>query len=145
MLAFPPDVTFLIQLGSFFVLLYLLNRLLFAPFAALLAERERRTEGDQALAREEREKALEVGRQIDQALAEARAKAHEEVDALRKQTKGEEAELLVAARNQSAARLAELRAAIDRAQVDARGSLREDARQLARQMVEVVLGTEGRS
>ena len=141
MLAFPPDITFIIQLGSFFVLLYLLNRLLFAPFAAVLAERSRRTEGDQALAREERDKALQLGQQIDHALAEAKANAHAEVDELRKQTKDEEADLLLATRNESAARLAELRAAIERAQSEARARLREDARMLADQMVDVVLGT----
>ncbi len=144
MLAFPPDYTFLVQLGSFFVLLYVLNRLLFAPFGELLRQRDERTSGDQELARAQREEAEAMATRIDAELAEARASAHAEVEAVRRQTRDEEAKIFAAARDEAAGRLAELRASLEAAKRDALTSLRDDARELASQMVDAVLQS-GRS
>ena len=49
-MSLSPDYTFLIQLASFFVLLFFLGRYLFGPFQALLLERVARTTGDSGLA-----------------------------------------------------------------------------------------------
>ena len=52
MLQFPPDITLVIQLVTFFVLFLILNKLLFAPFAQVLSEREQRTGGAEDSAEE---------------------------------------------------------------------------------------------
>jgi F-type H+-transporting ATPase subunit b len=143
MLAFPPDYTFLVQLGSFFVLLYLMNRLVFAPFAALLNERDERTAGDQEAARADREEADAMAARIEAQLAETRASAHAEVETLRRSTRAEEARIFASARDEAAARLSELRASLDAAKRDAMTSLRDDAQDLAARMVSVVLRAGG--
>ena len=75
MLSIPPDHTFLIQLASFFVLMWVLNRLLFAPFSALLAEREQKTEGDSREAARQSAEAHSLGQSIEKELSAARTEA----------------------------------------------------------------------
>jgi F0F1-type ATP synthase membrane subunit b/b' len=45
MIAFPPDITFVIQIISFFVLWFGLKRLLFDPVLQVVDERKARTVG----------------------------------------------------------------------------------------------------
>lgn len=145
MLTLPPDFTFLIQLGTFAVLLVVLSRLLFAPFLELLAERSERTEGDIAKAAASRAEVDSLSARVDAELAKARAAANAEVDAVRSATREEAAKLFHAAQEDAAARLAELRAQVQTATVEARGALATDARTLADAMVAAVLGTGGAS
>ena len=110
MLAFPPDITFYIQLVSFFVLLAVLNRLLFVPYAAVLEEREARTEGASQDAVVEHAEADELARKIDAELSAARTAAAEEAEKIRLRTRGEEAKIFDASEADASARLDELRA-----------------------------------
>jgi F-type H+-transporting ATPase subunit b len=141
MLAFPPDITFFIQLVSFFVLLAILNRLLFVPYAAVLAEREARTEGATQDAVGERAEAAELAKMIDAEMSAARSRAAEEAEKIRQRTRGQEAEIFDAAKSAATAKLDELRGQI-RTQTDsARGSLAGDARALAEEMTAAILGS----
>ena len=81
MLSIPPDHTFLIQLASFFVLMWVLNRLLFAPFSALLAEREQKTEGDSREAARQSAEAHSLGQSIEKELSAARTEAAGQAEA----------------------------------------------------------------
>ncbi len=143
MLAFPPDHTFLIQLASFFVLLVLLNRLLFAPFLELLAERDDRTSGDEDAAAAEMREAEELAERVERELAQARAAAMAEVEVLRREAREEEAQLFNRAKGEVRARLGELRVGIAAAKAEAEQSLRAEAGTLAEQMVAAVLGGRG--
>jgi len=140
MLAFPPDFTFLIELASFFVLLFFLSRLLFRPYMDLLIERENRSTGDQEFARSEMVEAEELKRRIEAELAEARAQVREEVEGIRRRTKEEQTRLFEDARREAAERLAGLRDEIAQARRLASSALRDDTRRVAEQMVEAVLG-----
>jgi F-type H+-transporting ATPase subunit b len=139
MLAFPPDVTFVIQLVSFFVFLLVLNRLLFAPFAELIAERERRTDGAKRDAAHAQAEAETLARTIERGLQEARTRASAEAEAIRRKTHEHEVEIFNRAKNDAAERLAALRKAIARERESAKKILRDEARGLAAGMVEAVL------
>jgi F-type H+-transporting ATPase subunit b len=140
MLTLPPDFTFFIQLGTFFVLLLVLSRLLFAPFLELLDERTARTIGDVAKAAASRAEAESLSARVDAELAAARAAAKAEVDAVRAQTRSEAAQLFQSAQHDAASRLAELREQVASATRDARGTLAQDARTIADAMVQAVIG-----
>jgi F-type H+-transporting ATPase subunit b len=139
MLAFPPDATFLVQLISFFALLVILNKLLFAPFAAVLAERERRTSGARAEAASNRTEADELARTVDRGLEEARARAAVEAEGIRREAREREAEVFNHAKAEAATRLKQLREAIAREREQAKSALREEAKTLAQSMVDAVL------
>lgn len=139
MLAFPPDVTFLIQLVSFFVLLFFLHRLLFAPFSELLTAREQRTLGARERAAKDQAEAEALARTITRGLEEARAVALSEAASIRRGTREREGEIFNEAKRAAAAKLAELRASIGQERDRAKKSLRDDAAGLAHSMVEAVL------
>ncbi len=140
MLAFPPDFTFLIQLASFFVLLLVLNRLLFQPFGEVLAERQRRTAGAASSAEDDRSEADELKATFENALAEARLEASSQAEALRRETRDGEVEIFNQAKAAATARLEQLRGEIDNERQQAETQLRGSAEELARQMVRAVLG-----
>lgn len=143
MLTLPPDITFVIQIGTFLVLFLVLSRLLFAPFLELLAERAERTSGDIAKAAASRAEVESLSARVDAELAKARSAANAEVDAVRAATREEVAGLFRGAQDEAAARLAELRGQVQSATAEARGTLASDARTLADAMVSAVLGGEG--
>jgi F-type H+-transporting ATPase subunit b len=113
MLDFPPDLTFVVQLVGFFVLLAILNKLLFVPFLEVLNERTQRTEGAAAHAVEEQDEANELKSKIDAAMAEARREAATIAETIRREGRVTEAELYEQGKAQAAAKLAELRSGIE--------------------------------
>lgn len=145
MLTLPPDITFFIQLASFFVLLFVLNRLLFAPFLEVLAEREDRTTGDVVAAAASREEVAALSARIDAELTKARAAANAEVEAVRAKTREEAAELFHSAQKEAAARLSELREQVATVTREARGALAGDARSMADAMVSAVIPGGGKA
>ncbi len=140
MLTFPPDITFVIQLLSFFLLLFLLKGMLFDPFQELLVVREQRTEGDAQLAVNETAEAEALAKKVELELAKAREEAMGEVDTLRRATKEEEAALFAGAREASSRKLAEMRSEIAGARESASQALRAEASALAEDMAAAVLG-----
>jgi F-type H+-transporting ATPase subunit b len=145
MLAFPPDITFLIQLVSFFVLLAILNKLLFVPYGEVLAERAARTEGAVQQADEGRAQADELAQRISVGLLEARKLAAEEASAIREQTRREESEILDKAKADATGRLSELRVEIGNERDAAKAALHGDTRALAGEMVSAILDARGKS
>jgi len=139
MLSFPPDVTFVIQLVSFFVLLVVLNRLLFAPFGELLAERARCTDGAREQASKDQADADALARAITKGLDEARSVALAEADTIRREAREREVEILNQAKTAAAERLSQLRADIALERDRAKGALRDEVTTLAQAMVEAVL------
>jgi F-type H+-transporting ATPase subunit b len=71
------NLTLIVQIVMFLILLYLLNRWLFRPLGRLAAERTRRIEQGLAAAEQSRLQAEETRRQMQQDLAQARADAQE--------------------------------------------------------------------
>lgn len=143
MLAFPPDFTFVIQVASFFLLAYLLNKLLFEPFQELLAERDQRTTGDASEAAGDQAEAEALRVRIEGEMAEARARTMSEVEVIRRETRQEEARLFEEVKGRAAEKLEGLRADIDRERAAAAASLQEEAKGLAASMTGAVLGPDG--
>jgi F-type H+-transporting ATPase subunit b len=139
MLAFPPDVTFVIQLASFFVLLFVLNRLLFAPFGELLLERSRSTDGAREQASRDQADAAALASAITKGLEEARVIALLQADAIRRETRERELEILNQAKAQAASHLSRLRDAMAVERDRAKAALRDDAKTLAHAMADAVL------
>jgi F-type H+-transporting ATPase subunit b len=139
MLAFPPDFTFVVQLVSFFLLLLLLNRLLFVPFGELLEARRQRTEGLQQEAARDQSEAEALARTIEEKLQEARARAALEAEAIRQAARERETELFNQAKRDAATKLLELRTAIGVERERAKQALHGEAKDLAARMVEAVL------
>jgi len=145
MLTLPPDFTFLIQFGTFAVLVAVLGKLLFAPFIEVLAERAARTTGDVEKAAATRAEVQALSARVDAELAKARAEANTEVDAVKRRTREEAAQLFQDAQRDASARLAELREQVSAATNEARGALASDARTLADAMVTAVISGGGSS
>ena len=142
-MSLPPDHTFLIQLASFFVLLFILGRVLFGPFQALLAEREARTTGDSRLADGYREEAEAIGRRLETEMAGARAQAMVEAETIRTKDRAEERRVLSEASEEAARRIAGIRAEVAAERSRALGDLEKDSEAMAAEMVAAVLGPGG--
>ena len=141
MLKLPPDITFVIQLVSFFIFLFIMKRLLFTPFAELLEERERKTEGASAAAGDDEQVAEELKEKIARQMAEARSEASAAAEEIRREAREEEARIFDSAKAAAADRLAELRSGIDAERNIAEQTLKSDAGSLAREMVQAVIGS----
>ncbi|MFQ5352229.1 MAG: ATP synthase F0 subunit B [Candidatus Binatia bacterium] len=137
---FELHAAFVIQLVSFFALLYLLNRLLFRPFGELLAERRERTDGDQETAARDSREAEEMAATIAAELAAAKTRVRAEVEELRRETGAREAEIFLSARVEAAARLGEVRAKIQRSREQAEAELAAQVGEMAERMAAAVIG-----
>ena len=137
---FELQAPFIIQLVSFFVLAYLLNRLLFEPFGRLLEEREQRTAGDQDLAASGREEAQRMNERYEQELKASRAQAQVAAEEVRSQARVDEAAILEKAREEAASNLAVLRKEVWQSRDEARSSLKSQSEEMANEMVKAVLG-----
>ena len=136
------DVTFAIQIVSFFVLWVVLRNLLFEPMIEVLEKREDRTRGSLDAASHIHADVEAMRSDYQEHLRNARQKSLEDMEASRKLTIAEERTILSAARDQAAARLAVSRVEIGK-QVDAaRAVLDRDATSLARELVEKVVGRQ---
>lgn len=142
MIAFPPDITFAIQIVSFFVLWMGLKRLVFDPVLRVLEERHARTDGVRAQAVEIRSGVDRDAAAFDQTMVQVRSEIGREGDAARNATDEEERRVLAAAREQAAGQLREQREQV-RAQADAaRSALAGESGKLANLIVQKVVGVE---
>jgi F-type H+-transporting ATPase subunit b len=106
------DLSFLAQFVLFATFIVVLKPLLFDPLLRVFEERERRTEGVKAKAREMDEKAGELLTRYEAELDEIRRKAGEERERLRREATALEAQVLTDARAETARFLEEGKARI---------------------------------
>jgi len=136
------DLTFVGQMVIFAALILVLKPLVFDPVLGLFEEREKRTDGAKAAAREMQQKAGELLRKYEHELEKVHRVAAEERDAIRAETARLEAEQMNEARqvaakiiNQGRERVAEEIHAI-------RFELGRNSERLARDIAARVLGRE---
>ncbi len=140
MIAFPPDITFVIQIVSFLVLWVGLKRLMFDPLLQVIDERKARTTGVLEEAAGLRSSAAKTETDYEQSMERIRSDLARETDTARHATDEEERQILATARDQAAARLKEQRDQV-RAEADAaRSQLAGEATQLAQLIVGKVVG-----
>ncbi|MEE9551323.1 MAG: ATP synthase F0 subunit B [Candidatus Binatia bacterium] len=134
------DYTVFVQIASFLLLLYLLNRLVFTPFRLLLEERERRTEGVEA----ETESFLEEGKRLraeyENKISRARGEGTAIKEAIRQEALEARGRILDQAQEEAARALERARGEIRGAVQKGREVVAEEAEVIAQQMAEKILG-----
>jgi F-type H+-transporting ATPase subunit b len=136
------DRSFLGQMAVFATLLLVLKPLLFDPVLRVFEERERRTEGARATARELQEQAGELLRRYEVEIERVHRVAAEERDKIRAETARLEAEILAEARAAAAKILEEGRARISEEVHAVQFDLGRQSERLAREIAARVLGRE---
>ena len=136
------DLTFVVQIGFFVVLMLVLKPVLFDPMMRLFEEREKRIEGTRHEATKEDERSAKALAKYEGILTKAREAGAAERDTLRAEGLKREAELMNQVRAESAATLEKGRKEIGVESGTARTELRADARALGRDMASRVLGRE---
>ena len=136
------DLTFLVQMVAFAVLVMILKPLLFDPLLKLFEERERRTEGAKLLARKMDEKAGELLQRYESELEAVRRAASEEREKLRSEGAKLEAQILAEARAEVATIVEQGRAKLEVERKALRAELSTRAPEIARDIASRVLGRE---
>jgi F-type H+-transporting ATPase subunit b len=136
------DLTFLIQMVAFTLLVLILKPLLFDPLMSLFAERERCTEGAKLSARQMDERAGELLRRYEAELEKVRRIAGEERERLRSEGQRLEAKIVEEARAEVAKTIDDGKAAITRESATIRAELHVRSQQLGRSIASSVLGRE---
>ena len=138
----PPDITFVIQIVSFFVLWFGLKRLLFDPVVQVIDARQARTVGVREEAAQLRASAAQTEAEFDNQMSAVREELGTQADGASHATDNEERQILAAARDQAAARLKEQRDQV-RAQAEAASAeLTGESAALAGLIVRKVVGEE---
>ncbi len=131
-----------IQIVLFVALWLVLKPTLFDPMLKLFEEREKRIEGAIAGTRHIDEQSAGALAKYEEAMAKARAAANAERDLLRAEGVKAENDILAKVRASTAKALEESRGRMSEELATARGKLKTDTLQLARELAGRVLGRE---
>ena len=134
------DYTVLVQIVSFLFLWFLLTRLLFRPFVALLEERERRTDGVKAVAASLTAEAERLRAEYEGAIARARDEGAAVKESILQEARQGRERFLAEARGQAADRLAAVRDELQKELRRGRDLAAQEIEGIARQMAEKILG-----
>jgi F-type H+-transporting ATPase subunit b len=142
----PPlidiDGTLLVQLVLFLVAVFVLTRLLFKPYLALRAERERAIEGTIREAKQLEADAQARIAEYEGHLAQAKAKGSEERARIRAESAEKEREIVEVARAGATKRTAEARADVARRGDQARQDLLRHADDIGKQLAGRLVGRD---
>lgn len=134
------DITLVIQIINMFVLMYLLNRVLYTPVKKILKERSEKLKGMQADISQAEMNAQARQAEVDAKMAKASGKAKEALDSARAEAQAagdaKLAEIKAAAEADKAKQLAEITAQVD----NARKNLQENLEGFAAEMAGKILG-----
>jgi F-type H+-transporting ATPase subunit b len=134
------DLTFVIQLVNFLVLMLVLNIFLYKPIRKVMADRKGQIDGA-------KERAAAVDKDVQEKMAlyetrlrEIKSKAGAEREVLRGDALREEAAILEKARKEAADSLSSIKAKVAKETVEAKEYLTVQARSLSLEICEKVLG-----
>jgi F-type H+-transporting ATPase subunit b len=134
------DYTVLVQIVFFLALWFVLAKLLFKPFIALLEEREKRTEGLKATAASLTAEAERLRADYESAIRKANEDGVAVKEIILQEARRTRERLLAEARAQAADRLAAAREEIQKQLRRGREEAVQEAAAIARQMAEKILG-----
>lgn len=134
------DYTVLIQVVAFLLFWFLLTRLLFKPFLAILEEREQRTEGVKAKAAALREEGERLLKEYEYAIAKARDEGRAAKEAIVQEGRQARERLLAQAREEAARMLEAVREEIQKELQRGRELAAREAQAIGQQMAEKILG-----
>lgn len=134
------DISFVIQIVNFLLLMAVLNFALYRPVRKILADRKTEVDGARA-------KTIEVDREVQEKLAEyearmreVKSRATDDRSALRKEAQTEEAAIIEKARTEAADSINSIKNRVAKEAADARTFLKEQAQSLSSDICEKVLG-----
>ena len=134
------NVTLIVQIINFLVLLLVLNALLYKPVIAKIREREARIRNDREKAAELDGQVQEQERRHQQELAIVRQKGAQEKNALTAEAKKKEAEILDKARAEASRIVEDMKASIRVEAEEVRKALTAEMTPLAQSISEKILG-----
>ena len=134
------DYTFVVQIVFFLVLLFLLRRLLFTPFVALLEARERKTEGAKGEATTLMTEGERLRADYESRMTQAQDQGAAQKEGILLEARSGRERILTQAREQAAGKLAAVREEVCQEMAKARQFAAREAEEIARQMAEKVLG-----
>lgn len=134
------DYTFVVQAVLFLALLFLLRRLLFTPFIALLEEREKKTEGTKGEATALMAEGERLRAEYESAVAQARDQGAALKEGILQEARSGRERIVTQAREQAAGKLAAVREEVRQEMGKARQFTAREAEAIARQMAEKILG-----
>ncbi len=132
--------TLILQIIGFFVLLYILNRLLYRPLQEILAEREKRISGTLSEASNIEEEVQKGLVDYERRIKEAAALGQEERNRLRQEGLKKEQEILEEARARASEELARIKTDIEKGKEQALDELRAESKAISRTIAEKILG-----
>jgi F-type H+-transporting ATPase subunit b len=136
------DLTFVVQLVMFVVLVLVLTPLLFDPMLKLFEEREKRTDGAKAQARKIDEKSTTALTQYEAEMTRARAAANAERDKIRAQALAREQQILSEVREATAKVVDDGKRSAQAEAARIRVALKTQTADTARELAARVLGRE---
>ena len=134
------DITFIIQIINFLVLMLVLNAVLYKPVRKLLADRAAEIAGGHENAAKLDGEVEEKMAQYEARLRDAKIKATEERGVLKRDAQAQEAEILDAARKEAGESLNALKVKMGKEAAVAREYLKDQTRMLSLEICEKVLG-----
>lgn len=132
--------TIFLQFANFFILLFLLQLILYRPFRAILERRRGTIDGSYQRAKEMEGQISEKMTRYQAQLEGAKQRGVQERMKLRQEALEEEGRTLAVAREGAAGRVQELRTRVAAETAAARGTLRDETERLARDIAGKVLG-----
>lgn len=134
------NISFLIQLINFIVLLVALNYILFKPLRAIMAERAQTISGAYTDAKTAHERIESLRTQYNASLAEAKQRSTAAYNALYQQGLDAQRDMIAAERTRAGELLDKARGEIVSASAAARADLRKEAEKLSKDISAKLLG-----
>ncbi|MBI5286396.1 MAG: ATP synthase F0 subunit B [Deltaproteobacteria bacterium] len=134
------NITLLYQIGAFFILLFILNYLLYKPVLGILEERKDRIAGVKGEAESLEKKVRSRLQEYENRLQEAKLNAQEERMRLRQEGSNKGGEVLDEARKETLEYLANTKDNLEREMKGALEGAREDSKVISRDVVELLIG-----
>jgi F-type H+-transporting ATPase subunit b len=126
-----PDGTLFLHIAIILLMVFVLNATLFKPINRILEERERRTRGRSSEAHDLLQRVEENMTRYERTLREARAEGYRRMEQERAAAVADRQARLTAVRDEIGHSVGEEKEAIRRQVEEARGTLQQEARQLA--------------
>lgn len=136
------NLTIVVQVIQFLILVFILNRLLFKPIGQVLAERQQKITSWEEKTQNLQETARLNLEKYENQLTEERLKARESQEQLTRELKEKEDENIKAVSEKAALIVAETQQALEQERERLRVELRQQAKELSQILAEKVLGRE---
>jgi F-type H+-transporting ATPase subunit b len=134
------DYTILVQIASFLLLWFFLNRLIFTPFRRVIEEREQRTDGVKTETESLIEERRRLQEEVESQIARARAEGKSIKEAILQEALRTREHLLNQAQGNAAQVLQTAREDIQQEVQRVHGLVAKEAEAIAQQMAEKILG-----